>query len=624
MTTTSELVTMLAPQLGVAHTIHGAASLGGAFDVIEYRAVPGREGTHYVTSLDSPKARHEVVLVMRAPESWAPRLVAYVASLLPPKEPQSFAAEMPAGSPIEGIAMTDAWIDTVGGREASVGRRPVTNFDLAVGVTRDELAVCLSHGNPHVIELLRRASALPFSTPGRASVVTSSDVVPFDDSRLSEAGKQGLRGVLHDRSTDVSIARRSLTDDDRPRLAAFYDRLLLFSQRQALTYLVTDREDETLRKLWQSFVRDAAPRAQERNTTELSTLALALACLDGDITREARYRDDPGLAMSTARRRAGVGAAAPAEAPKTLALELAELLAPQLGPVEPTIHTALPPMHLGGGADVLEFRRVEKRAGVHYVTAGLSTVRPMELLLITRTPEPWAAPFLSRLAPAAAQRGFRHGSTVPLGDPSAPLEALAFVHLPGLDAVKRGKSRIGHQLVLGLTNDEVLVCRSHGTPHVLELLRRAQIFPYSERDRESIVSPADVAPISLEGMSPAAQRGLRMVLDADHEGVEECRRTFRDADVPLLAVAFERMIAWEQRCLFVNLVCDVIAPSLVPVWNALLADALDREIPDMTYEHIAVATALAGLDGDLGRVDAYLDGVDVTMSAIRTRLGRST
>jgi len=114
-------------------------------------------------------------------------------------------------------------------------------------------------------------------------------------------------------------------------------------------------------------------------------------------------------------------------------------------------------------------------------------VRGHELVICTRGVADSCPPLLSQLAAAAAQRAFVPNATVPLGD--GPFGGLAFTYLEEVSGVATPQWPYGLPLWLfiRLSPGELSVCKTHGTPHVRELLIRSGVFPYSVRDRAGVI-----------------------------------------------------------------------------------------------------------------------------------------
>ena len=150
-------------------------------------------------------------------------------------------------------------------------------------------------------------------------------------------------------------------------------------------------------------------------------------------------------------------------------------------------YVASPPLHLGGGVDVLSFAAPE--GGYTYVTSGLSHPRfpqrfgaaRFELAIHAREPNEWAPRLLARIGPTSAGLRYHFYDTLPLADGSSRLGGLVFApHEP------RAWSVVGDQRYLlmrcvGVTLDELAACRIAGAPTVLSAIERAGIYPSPTR-----------------------------------------------------------------------------------------------------------------------------------------------
>lgn len=293
---------------------------------------------------------------------------------------------------------------------------------------------------------------------------------------------------------------------------------------------------------------------------------------------------------------------------KTTAAEIIEALEPVLGAHAGTIHTAIPPITLGGGADVVVFPRAPQ--GCVYLSAGLLPLQRRELALVTPEPAEWCAPFLSRLARAATERRLvRHGTT-PLGD--GPFDGVALAPLDGLREIKRYQPV---DLVIGLTKGELTVCRTHGTPFVLAAMRHAGVYPYSVQGRASVVDPANVAPSPLDDprLSADGRSALASVVYGLSHDVDGWRGRFPASDVPVLASAYDTLATWEQKPDLVLLVADVRTPEVEAMCRQYVRDVVvrhDREpIGAQSSDFYSLARALSVLDGTAR--DARWDRADL-------------
>ncbi len=277
----------------------------------------------------------------------------------------------------------------------------------------------------------------------------------------------------------------------------------------------------------------------------------------------------------------------------SFATALAGELTETLGPAEPTIHTAMPPFHLGGLADVVEFRH-SPLGGALYVTAGLAGTSQLELALATRAPTLWGPRLIAEVAAGLRTRRVVANGTLPLGD--AAVHALMFTRIPGLYPLTIGGTYTRVLLAVAITADELAACRSHGTPHVVELLRAAGVFPFSERGRATAATLAKLPPCALElaKLSPAGREALAAVVHGQSQQVENLRGTFPASDVPELAGAFDALGAWSQRCDLVLLLCDFARPAVAAACRKLLAEA-DRRTPEEREDALIALDAARSL-----------------------------
>jgi hypothetical protein len=174
-----------------------------------------------------------------------------------------------------------------------------------------------------------------------------------------------------------------------------------------------------------------------------------------------------------------------------------DALAARLGPPESFIHAALPPIYLGGNAEVLVFRQFP--GGVAYVTCGLTfsgqkTVdgRPRELLLCTR--EPWeAAPaVLSELGRYTLETALCAGHTIDFGPRQPPgctiRGVLATRPDRPADPIRLFGKDCGVLLLVGITEREMVAIRDQRKEQeVLARLRTRGVFPFTVLDRPAVI-----------------------------------------------------------------------------------------------------------------------------------------
>jgi hypothetical protein len=274
----------------------------------------------------------------------------------------------------------------------------------------------------------------------------------------------------------------------------------------------------------------------------------------------------------------------------SIARELSIVLAPHLGRAEETIHTAIPPIHLGGGADVLEFRNSKWPGGVVYVSAGASAHGRSEIAICTREPQREFPRLLSRLAAASLKTPFVDGGTVPLGD--GPWAGLLFTSHPTVPDVL---------FAMGTTQRELAVCRSLGVACVVKLLEQAGVFPWSDPGR-------------LDVLSDGGHEGLLAVVEEQFDQIDHLVGALVAEDVPILAKCYDDLRSFEQRTLLIELLQHHGGPSLHPLWRAYLRDALGGKVTSNGLGHIALVMAVCGLEENEDSFDQrYWNDLDAAL-----------
>ncbi|MES2640144.1 MAG: suppressor of fused domain protein [Myxococcota bacterium] len=298
-----------------------------------------------------------------------------------------------------------------------------------------------------------------------------------------------------------------------------------------------------------------------------------------------------------------------------------DALAALIGVPLPRVHTAVPPLHLGGGVDVLAFSAED--GGITYVTCGLTHpgfpqrygAVPFELAMHTREPQDWAPKLLSRVGPHSAGARFAPYGTLPLGDATTRLGGLLFApHEPRATFDVSGEPFFLLRCV-GITPDELAACHTAGAPSVLCALERGGSYPFTDPGRGSVPhidgllrTPPGAA--LQRHLSPGGQRGFQVVLHGRSEEMERAREGILPSDVPVLAVTYLQLPSWTQRALLVQLTQDHHHPSLQHVWRHVLG----HPEPEARSEaHATLAIALAGLDQDFHAFGRYWNDHALTM-----------
>ena len=168
-----------------------------------------------------------------------------------------------------------------------------------------------------------------------------------------------------------------------------------------------------------------------------------------------------------------------------------------LGKAENTVYHALIPLYLGGFADVLRFRNYID--GVAYATADLTgdssqienELGNYELMICMREESNWACGIMSKLARYTLESKLSPGETMDIG-PATPdgssVSAFLFCRpeLSHPTFTVQGV-RCGLLLCIGITDEEIAVCKGEGSKRVLTRLKEAGIFPFTDLNRASVV-----------------------------------------------------------------------------------------------------------------------------------------
>ncbi len=166
----------------------------------------------------------------------------------------------------------------------------------------------------------------------------------------------------------------------------------------------------------------------------------------------------------------------------------------ELGESDGMIATSPVPIYLGGGADVLTFRKHVD--GVAYVTAGLigddsqqkTPLGQYELMMCFRSENDWAISLLSRLAPYTFDAALNPGETMEIGaalPENSTVTALLFV---SYRQFKVNDTSAGILLCIGITDSELEECQTSGTDGVLAKLKRGGVYPFTDTERKSVGS----------------------------------------------------------------------------------------------------------------------------------------
>lgn len=167
------------------------------------------------------------------------------------------------------------------------------------------------------------------------------------------------------------------------------------------------------------------------------------------------------------------------------------------GKMEDNVGHAVVPFEFGadagGSADIVYFKN--HVAGVVAVTSELigrddqiqNELGNYELAICTRSEEPWAGNLISRLAHYTLEAKLSVGETMDIG-PALPegssIAAFLFLEFGRFKVLNRDA---GVLLCFGITAEELKACRSGRRDEVEKSLRDANIFPFTELTRKSIL-----------------------------------------------------------------------------------------------------------------------------------------
>lgn len=164
------------------------------------------------------------------------------------------------------------------------------------------------------------------------------------------------------------------------------------------------------------------------------------------------------------------------------------------GPSDDGVFHSPLPFHLGGAADVVPFRR--HLDGVTYVTADLigdtrskpNQLGQYELMICLREHSDWGPELISNLATYTLEAVLEPTETMDVA-PSLPqptqITSLLFVAYSELEFEAKP---CGVLLCLGITEDELRYRHECGYDQVVEALKSAGVFPFTDLCRQSVLA----------------------------------------------------------------------------------------------------------------------------------------
>ena len=172
----------------------------------------------------------------------------------------------------------------------------------------------------------------------------------------------------------------------------------------------------------------------------------------------------------------------------------------EFGQSSDKIFTAMPPLYLRGGADVLTFK--EHVDGVTYVTASLvgegsglvgedskekTDLGDYELMMCVRSENEWTPSLLSRLAPHTFGATLNPGDTMDIAAAMPKNSTIAALLFVAYRKFRFNDTAAGALLCIGITEAELAHCREHGHDKFLETLQVTGVFPFTDPHRKSTI-----------------------------------------------------------------------------------------------------------------------------------------
>lgn len=167
-----------------------------------------------------------------------------------------------------------------------------------------------------------------------------------------------------------------------------------------------------------------------------------------------------------------------------------------LGPPADGVHHAVVPLSMGGGADVLMFENFVP--GTAYVTCDLlgadqppNSLGAYELMVVFRERNDVLVRVLSRLAAYTLQTRLEPGHVMGLGTELGVGSSIRALLFQRADTNPSTFQAVGKQsgilLAIGLTADELKMCATGKSRAVVQRLRDAGVYPYTDPQRGSVL-----------------------------------------------------------------------------------------------------------------------------------------
>ena len=165
----------------------------------------------------------------------------------------------------------------------------------------------------------------------------------------------------------------------------------------------------------------------------------------------------------------------------------------EFGKSEDKIATSPVPIYLGGGADVLTFKK--HIDGVVYISAGLigdgrqkkTDIGEYELMMCAREENDWMPSLLSKLAPYTFEAALNPGDTMDIASAMPEGSTIAALLYVPCRQFKVNDTDAGVLLCIGITEKELQHCRKNGHADVLVQLKAKAVYPYTDTERDPVV-----------------------------------------------------------------------------------------------------------------------------------------
>jgi hypothetical protein len=169
-----------------------------------------------------------------------------------------------------------------------------------------------------------------------------------------------------------------------------------------------------------------------------------------------------------------------------------EGLSPIFGEPDDYVMHSPVPLYLGGNADVLRFRN--HCGGVAYVTADLTGIEQpdegqaeqFELVICHRSEDDWGPNIISQLAKYTLETRLNPFETMDIGSAikkRSKITAFLFVDYGKFNLLE---SQCGLLLCLGITAQELKLCREEKSRLVLEKIKNAGVYPFTDLKRDTV------------------------------------------------------------------------------------------------------------------------------------------